>query len=85
MGFVSGMHVAVFQGTEALQDLPAGATLTPSFVFPDTLRPDEVVVLYWDEALKNGLGDWRELIHSSSAGRIESTVRLTGTFVLVTR
>ncbi len=60
-GFVYGMNLLVLDGLDALKFIEDPGRLTWSFKIPDELLGQELVVLFWDPELLEGLGDWVEL------------------------
>jgi hypothetical protein len=60
-GYVYGMNLLVLDGLDPLKFIEDPGRLTWSFKIPDELLGKELVVLFWDPELKEGLGDWVEL------------------------
>ncbi|HKZ71261.1 MAG TPA: hypothetical protein VJ020_14335, partial [Anaerolineales bacterium] len=84
--FISAVTATVLKNDQAVIELPAGATLTTSFIVPLPAAQNKLAVFYWDTTLNDGLGGWAEAPDFTLAdGRIQMTTEFTGTFVLVTR
>lgn len=59
--YVYGMNLTILDGLDALKFIEDPGRLTWSFKIPNELLGKELVVLFWDPELKEGLGDWVEL------------------------
>ena len=56
-----GMNLTVKNGLNKLKFIPDPGRLTFSFNITKELKGKTLTVFYWDETLKQGLGDWVEL------------------------
>ncbi|NOY99459.1 MAG: beta-propeller fold lactonase family protein, partial [Chloroflexi bacterium] len=85
MSLLYGMDVKLFHDTQ-----PVSKTTGPlvvSFVVPSILPRDNLVILFWDETLNGGQGDWVEMPTYFTEGgkRINTSVTALGTYVLAVR
>jgi hypothetical protein len=84
--FVWGLTTIVLTNGESVLNLPSDAFITVSFVIPAEYAGRSLAILYWDETLNNGQGDWVEIEDPLlKDGRLSAIVTFTGMFVLTAR
>lgn len=85
LSLIYGMDVKLFD-----DELPVKMTQSPlvvSFVIPEILAKHSLTILFWDETLKNGQGDWVEMstYYTENGHRINAQITTLGTYILALR
>jgi hypothetical protein len=83
--FVSSLTINVLKGSALAGNWGKEKPATVSFSVPATVSNRNLTILYWNLALKSGIGDWSEVPTTVVRGRAETTVDYPGTFILAAR